>query len=165
MYTKTEVLSIINSLQAKLGRVDEKGGILENLDIFFVPPNRIEALKNIKNDSYDLSRVIRFCEEINSNFKNKNFYSIAFLIRAMIDHLPPIFGKANFADFVSQLSRSTKDLLSPLNEKARRIADRAIHTQIGQREPLMSEAQIGFQKEFDVLLEEVLKGSSRTGAK
>jgi len=61
-------------------------------DYQFIDDSRIEELRTINSDQFDMSKLVRLCEELNSNYSNKNYYSVALLGRAIIDHVPPIFG-------------------------------------------------------------------------
>jgi hypothetical protein len=43
----------------------------------FIDRSRIGALKDIKIKDFDLIRLIKYCEELNFNFKYGNYLSVA----------------------------------------------------------------------------------------
>ena len=64
----------------------------------YVNLGRILELKNVASPDFDLTILIKLCEELNDTYKNEHYYSTAMLVRAIIDHIPPIFGKGNFVN-------------------------------------------------------------------
>jgi hypothetical protein len=79
------------------------------------------------------------------------------LVRSVIDHIPPLFGKTNFAEVCgSHGTRSFKDSMNKL-ESCRKIADSYLHTQIRNRESLLTRTQIDFRADLDVLLQEIVR--------
>lgn len=91
---------------------------------------RIDELKTIKSSDFDIRKLVRLCEELNSNAINGNWYSVCFLSRAIIDYVPPIFGLNNFNQVASNHGgRSIKKNLKNLQLSLRNIADGHIHAQ------------------------------------
>lgn len=122
----------------------------------FIHIERIEELKKIKGN-FDLSKLIRLCEELNFNFANQNYYSVAMLGRAIIDHIPPIFGMNSFNEVANNYgSRSIKGNLTHLNNSMRNISDGMLHSHIRRAESIPKETQINFSQDFDVLLGEII---------
>lgn len=122
----------------------------------YIAPSRIEALKALNaSSSWDLKRLIRLCEEINIAHQNDSFLSVAMLVRALMDHVPPLFGAKSFEQVASSADRSVKDLLVAL-QSAKPIGDRALHVQIARRVPLPTEQQVDLKHHVDVLLEYVI---------
>jgi hypothetical protein len=76
----------------------------------FVDPSVIESLSQSKNKKHDLTKVVRFCEELNSSFSSGNYLASTLLIRALLNHIPPIFGHQTFQQVVSQSKKSVKEL-------------------------------------------------------
>jgi hypothetical protein len=58
----------------------------------FVNAERIEALKGLRRGRFDLSRVTRMCEELNDCSERGNAHATIMLTRAILDHVPPVFG-------------------------------------------------------------------------
>ena len=128
------------------------------LSKIFVEVRRIEELKNVSNPKFDLTKLIRFCEELNSNYSNENYLSVAMLGRSIIDHIPPIFGFATFTEVYSQYGgASFKKIATHLNNTMRGIADSFLHEQIRKKESLPNTTQVNFSQDLDVLLAEIVR--------
>lgn len=124
----------------------------------FVNQNRIKELKTIKNDDFDITKLIRFCEELNSAFSLENFLSTAMLVRAIADHIPPIFGKTSFTEVANNHgSKSFKESMKNLDNSSRKISDSHLHTQIRKKEVLPNSNQVDFSNDLDVLLGEIYR--------
>lgn len=124
----------------------------------FVNQNRIKELKTIKNDDFDITKLIRFCEELNSAFSLENFLSTAMLVRAIADHIPPIFGKTSFTEVANNHgSKSFKESMKNLDNSSRKISDAHLHTQIRKKEVLPNSNQVDFSNDLDVLLAEIYR--------
>jgi len=82
----------------------------------FVSANRIAQLRGITNTIFDLRKLIRLCEEINVAYTEGLLLSTAMLTRTILDHVPPIFGMATFAQVVANYSggRSFKETMGRL---------------------------------------------------
>jgi len=80
------------------------------------------------------------------------------LLRAIIDHVPPLFGAASFPQLVGNIgSQSFKQSMRFLDEGLRSIADAHLHTQIRKREALPAMNQVDpFRAPLDVLYAEIL---------
>jgi len=88
---------------------------------------------------YDLSRLIRLCEEINLSFSSKCYFSVILLIRALLDHIPPIFQYRNFTEVANNYGRggkSFKESMERLENSSRKLADGYLHIQIRNKEIL-----------------------------
>lgn len=69
----------------------------------FVNPQIIEQLRLVKCVNFDMSKTILFCEELNSSFDAGNYLASALLLRALINHIPPIFGHGTFEDVYTHI--------------------------------------------------------------
>lgn len=124
----------------------------------FVNQNRIKELKTIKSDDFDISKLIRFCEELNFAFSLENFLSTAMLVRAIADHIPPVFGKTSFTEVANNHgSKSFKESMKNLDNSSRKISDAHLHTQIRKKEVLPNSNQVDFSNDLDVLLAEIYR--------
>lgn len=125
----------------------------------FVSMERMEELKIIKHEEFDLTKLIRLCEELNFNFNHGNFLSVAMNARAILDHVPPIFGFRTFDDVQGQYSggRSFKKNMEHLNKSMRSIADSYLHMPIRKKESLPNKEQVDFRADMDVLLCEIVR--------
>jgi hypothetical protein len=97
------------------------------------------------------------CEELNDAYARGNFISSALLLRAIMNHVPPVFGTATFSEVVAQAGRSVKAILARLNEEARPIADLHTHFLMRGTEHLPTKNQLEpYKAGFEVLMQEVL---------
>lgn len=127
----------------------------------FISERHIHALKNLPAPGLDPTRLIRLIEETNLSFTNGCFMATAMLIRAITDHIPPVFGVQSFAQISNSStadSRSFKQSMDHLDKSLRKIADSHLHLHIRPRESLPQVQQVvGFQGDVDVLLSEVIR--------
>ncbi len=119
---------------------------------------RIESLKTIFWQSFDSSKLIRLCEELNIAYNNQCYYTVGFLLRIIKDHIPPIFWKKSFAEVAANIwNNSVKKSLQHLESSLKNIADEMAHGHISKKEILPNEQRISFQADLDVLLWLIIK--------
>lgn len=125
----------------------------------FVSPVRIGALRTLKSSSFDFTRLARMCEELNLAHEAGALLALAMLQRAIVDHVPPVFGVKSFAEVVNNYSggRSFSEQMRHLESSMRKIGDAHLHGQIRSREDLPTEQQVNFSAAIDVLLGEVIR--------
>lgn len=124
----------------------------------FVDPKRIEQLKSVDSDSFDLSKLIRKCEELNIAYSTESYFSVGMLVRAIIDHVSPIFSKKTFSEVSGNYgTRSFRDSMIHLDKSSRKIADSYLHTQIRRKEILPTRTQVNYSRDLDVLLSEIVR--------
>lgn len=122
----------------------------------YVDKNTLLRLNKIESDNFDLSRLIALCNELDDNYSLENYHSCAMLLRAILDHIPPIFDKKDFKDVCAQYGGgSFKDIMRPLNETAKKIGDDYLHTQISKKVLAVTKTQVSFEANLDRLLNEV----------
>lgn len=125
---------------------------------FYVENSTILQLAEIKSEDFDLTRLIKLCKELNDSYSLENYLSCGMILRSILDHVPPIFGKKKFDEVSSNHgSKSFKDIVKPLQESSKKIADSYLHTQIRKKEILPTKTQISFQPNLDFLLQEVIR--------
>jgi hypothetical protein len=123
----------------------------------YVSAIRIQELKAIRSGRVDLTKLIKLCEELNIAHANDLNLATAMLLRAILDHVPPIFSKALFKEVASSYGgKSFKDTMHHLENGARKIADSHLHVQIRKKEVLPTSLQVNFSQYLDVLLAEVI---------
>lgn len=126
--------------------------------IVFVDPERIKQLQKIGKEKFDLSKLIRKCEELNIAYSTKSYFSVGMLTRAITDHIPPIFNKNSFSEVAGGYgTKSFKDSMIHLDKSSRKIADSFLHTHIRRKETLPTKTQVNFSSDLDVLLGELIR--------
>lgn len=119
---------------------------------------RINELLNSNQTSFYTTTLVRLCEELNDAYKKSNYITIPLLVRAVMDHVPPIFNQETFKQVVLQHgTKSFKESLTHLDDSLRKIADAILHSQIRNKEVLSNHTQIDFRADLDVLLSEVCR--------
>ena len=125
---------------------------------FYVENSTIVQLAEIKSEHFDLTCLIKLCKELNDNYSLGNYLSCGMILRSILDHIPPIFKMKNFEEVSSNYgSRSFKDVVKPLQESTKKIADSYLHTQIRKKEILPTKTQISFQPNLDFILQEIIR--------
>jgi hypothetical protein len=122
-----------------------------------ISPDLIKALREVKPNAFDASRLAEYCREINSGFAHGNLISCLLLMRAVLNHVPPIFGHTDFSQVVANVGRSLKDNFEHLDEGLRKIGDLYTHQHMRKKDHLPTPGQVEkFGPQFELLLQEVL---------
>jgi hypothetical protein len=122
----------------------------------YVSDDRLDALRAIRSSQFDLSKLIRLCEELNSSYSNGNYFSVAMLVRAILDHVPPIFSATKFEEVRAKHGgQSFKEQMEQLDKSSRKIADAFLHGQVRRKEVLPTNTQVHFAPALETLLGEV----------
>ena len=123
----------------------------------YVSAERLQGLREIKSSHFDLGKLVRLCEELNSNYSAGNYFSVAMLVRAIMDHVPPIFSAKTFEEVrASHGGRSFKEHMAHLDKSHRKMADDFLHGHVRRREVLPTNTSIHFAPALDALLGEVI---------
>ena len=150
----TDIVGILNAALNNLQR-----GPIQNAknEISFVSPDRIYELEAIQSTMWDLTKLKEYCRELNICFENKCYLAIAMILRAIIDHVPPIFGCTTFAEVSNNYGggKSFKKSMSHLHNSLRNVADSHLHVQIRKTESLPTSSQVNFTADLDMLLAEI----------
>jgi hypothetical protein len=124
----------------------------------FIDPRRVAELKSLHNRVFDTRRLVRMCEEANVCYNNECYLALLMLCRAIIDHVPPIFGETSFAEVVGGYSpKSTAASLKDLQESLDNVAESVLPAHVRKTETLPTRVQVAFSAEMDVLLGEVAR--------
>jgi hypothetical protein len=150
---------ILRSTEAEINLLAQKpqtGGLSSE---GFVDPERLAQLRSITNQRFDLSRLIKICEELDLCFQNECYLSVGILTRSLLDHVPPIFGVAAFPQVASGYngSKSFKDIVRGLETAARKVADSFLHTQVRKKESLPTRTQVDVRQSIDTVLAEIVR--------
>lgn len=152
-------LSAPAQIQNEAMQIGRKEIKLNTTSRAYVDPERINELKTISSESFDLSKLIRLCEELNICFAGECYLSMVMLTRAILDHVPPIFGSSSFQQVANNYSgaKSFKEAMQNLENSSRKISDYYLHSQIRKSESLPNVTQIDFSNNVDFLLSEVIR--------
>lgn len=129
-------------------------------DEHFISERRLDELATLANRSFDTKKLLRMAAELNSAYKAESYISSAFLIRAILDHVPPIFGTATFSEVANNYSdggRSFKEAMLHLQNSSRKIADSHLHLPIRPTETIPNRNQVDFRPAMDVLFSEIIR--------
>jgi len=74
----------------------------------FLEPSVLAALRGVKSEKFDFTKLIRLCEELNDAYGRGNYLSCVLLIRAAMNHMPPVFGRRTFAEVVAHSARARR---------------------------------------------------------
>jgi hypothetical protein len=124
----------------------------------YVHSLRIAEVVAASSIKWDMRRLVRLCEELNSASDQGCHMSVAMLVRSITDHVPPIFGMKSFSEVANNHGgKSFRDHMGHLNESLRKVADKYLHAQIRPSEGLPTSVQVDFRSALDSLLEEVVR--------
>lgn len=132
---------------------------IEEPDSTIVDPGRINELYQITSSQFDLSKLIRLCEELNICYANECYFAVVMLARAIVDHIPPIFGYKTFKEVANNYSggSSFKKTTQNLEHSLKNIANIHLHQTIRTNESLPNQTQVNFSTDLDMLLSEIVR--------
>ncbi|TNC23726.1 hypothetical protein [Amycolatopsis alkalitolerans] len=106
---------------------------------------------------WNLKKLLQLLRELNENYASENVYACHALLRAILDHVPPIFGQPNFGSVASQYRpRSSDKKYSENLEKFRLQADDAMHRQVREREDILQFDDLPLRAWVNRLVDEVI---------
>jgi hypothetical protein len=114
----------------------------------YVDLSLINALRSIDGGPWDFQMLMELCRELNVAAGNRCHMATAMIVRAIVDHVPPVFGCRTFSEVSGSYagSRSFKEHMTHLDKSLRRVADGYLHTQIRQREVVPTSVQVDFDQ-------------------
>ena len=150
---KALVIGMVGKLERLSSIATDNGGVA------FIDPKRIEEIRLLKTNSFDFKKLLELCREINICYATESYFAVAILTRAILDHIPPIFGVNSFNEVVNNYNggKSFKELMLQLGNQSRKIADLHLHGQIRSDEVLPTRTQVNFQPALDMLLSEIIR--------
>jgi hypothetical protein len=126
--------------------------------VVYVELGRINELRVLASSKFDLAKLIRLCEELNICYANGSYLAVTMLTRAVLDHVPPIFGYNTFVEVTSNYGgKSLKKSLQNLQNSSRNISDAYLHLPIRDKESLPNKTQVDFSNDMDVLQAEIIR--------
>jgi hypothetical protein len=102
-----------------------------NSRVGFVHPTVIDEIEKYGGGKWDCSKLLGLIHELDENYRSANSYAAHALLRALLDHVPPLFGQTGFAGVVNnhRWGRTDTGYLKQLNS-FRNQADEVLHRQI-----------------------------------
>lgn len=125
----------------------------------FVSPTRIEELSALRPE-FDLTRLLQMLTELNRAYAAYSYLSCSVLVRAILDHVPPLFGFEKFDEVANNYAgggKSFRESVQHLHKSSRKIADSALHQPIRRKESVPGKIQVEFRPDLDVLLGEIAR--------
>ncbi|OFA05648.1 hypothetical protein [Duganella sp. HH101] len=138
--------------------VDASGSAQDRRDGDFVAVERLDALRKIEHAEFDCTRLVCLCEELNVCAEARCAHAVILLTRAILDHIPPVFGLNTFAEVASNYGgKSFKASADRLEKHARKVADRMLHQMIRDREVAPEMKEVAYPQELETVLSEVCR--------
>lgn len=129
-----------------------------------IADSRLNELRALVSAVFDFRKLVRICEELNIAFREDCYFATAMLTRALLDHVPPLFGKKTFDEVASNHGgRSFKGTMQHLQNASRNVADGHLHQQIRKSEALPTAQQVNCGQQLDALLEEIVRITREKG--
>ena len=125
-----------------------------------ISESRLAELRALKSPDFDFRKLIRLCEELNTAFQEECYLSTAMGTRALLDHVPPVFGFKTFSEVANNYAgggKSFKETMQHLENAARKVADTHLHMPIRKSETLPTAQQVNCGQQLDVLLSEIVR--------
>lgn len=123
----------------------------------FINSERVDELKKLKHKELDLTKLIMLCQELNDAYRIGNYYTVGILVRAIIDHVPPLFGKRTFTEVANNYgSKSFRDTMQNIEGFAKKIADGFLHTTMRRKENIPNVNTVDCKNGMDILLGEII---------
>jgi hypothetical protein len=112
-----------------------------------------------KKDKFNYKKLIKLLKELNSNHAKGQQYSSAMLIRAVLDHIPPLLGFITFKQVAKTYPWNKTDMkfMKSLLE-FKDNADATLHRKISEDEDIYEIQDLPYSNRFNRLLQECLKG-------
>lgn len=164
--TQKEVARVKRILDAQGTSTASSGAQTVTSASRLVAAARLSEVRTLKVAGYDLTRLVQLCEELNACYQVSAYHAVIILTRAILDHVPPLFGCKDFAGVANNYAgpRSFKQAMEHLHGGARKIADLHLHSPVGTKESLPNAIQVNFSQLLDLLLAEIVKRHKVTGS-
>jgi hypothetical protein len=127
----------------------------------FIDAARLEELRALKKGPFDCTRLVAMCDELNACAQRGNPHAVAMLTRAIVDHVPPVFGFDSFeevaANYGGTKERSFKKAMERLDKHTKEVANRLLHGHISKSEVAPTMAEVSYAGELNHLISEVYR--------
>jgi hypothetical protein len=126
------------------------------VDATYVSDGLITVLKaKSASSKWDCDKLFRLITELNDNYMARNVYASHAVLRAILDHVPPILGCRNFDEVVNSIpwGRTDKAYMKHLLA-SRNQADDALHRQISTKPDVLRPEDMPSAAALNRLLQE-----------
>lgn len=152
---RSELYVVIDALRE--ASKDPNYGDIVASNSAFLNADLLMGLKASPKRKFDAIKLVKMCEELNDAYARGNYITSVLLLRAVMNHVPPIFEVKSFREVVAQSGRSLKSVLGRLEDEARPIADLHTHMTIRKSEHIPTKNQIEpYKAPFEILIAEVV---------
>jgi len=138
---RAELDALFPDIEAALEGADE-GAPSVGGAAWIVSGRLIEQIEASRSDRFDTRFLVHLCREINSSFAHGNSVATPLRMRAMLNYVPPAFGKETFAQVSASAGRSLRQSFEHLENGLRKITDFHTHRPMGAAEFWPSAAQV-----------------------
>ena len=125
-HASAELRALLPDIEAALEGTDESalpvGG-----SAWFIDPALIVRLEATESRQMDVTFLVRMCREINACFAHGHILATLYLTRAVLNYVPPVFGREAFSQVVANATGSLKASFEHLETGLRKIADFQTH--------------------------------------
>lgn len=122
-----------------------------------------------KTSAFNFEKLITLIEEINFNYSPQKVYASCTLLRAILDHIPPLLGQQNFDGVANQYhwgtARSSKRKAIKELENFRNTADDVLHSPISNKADVVDFSYLPNKFAINTLLRECLESKVKPSTK
>jgi hypothetical protein len=152
-----EVEALLPDVEAALEGRSEDWPALGEQPVWIIESGLIERLARLRSPEFSPSLLVTMCNEINSSFRNGNLVATILLMRAVLNYVPPVFGRDTFSQVVANSGRSLRDSFDHLENGLRKIADFHTHRLLDSADLSPTRAQVEpFKPQFELLLQQAV---------
>jgi hypothetical protein len=153
-------MECVYKLEADLDISFRSGWTTDNNNESYVNDDILQGFQS-KTGHFNYQRLITLIEELNFNYSNKKVYSSCMVLRAILDHIPPLLGKDDFDDVVNHYNwgsekssrrKAIKELLI-----FRNIPDDVLHGRISSKSDVIDMSYLPNKFSINILLKECLE--------
>jgi hypothetical protein len=126
----------------------------------FVAPERIAELQKVSTGQWDLGRLTQLCVELNRAAGAGSNLSALLIVRAILDHVPPILGHRTFDEITTSYDKagaSFKQQMHRMQHLSRKVAAFHLNQPIRNQEILPSATDVDFKAPLGALLTELVR--------
>jgi hypothetical protein len=130
--------------------------------VSYVPKTIIDSFLT-KKDKFNYKKLNHMLDDLNENYSKQKQYACAMLIRAVLDHVPPLLGFITFDQVVNDYHWNQTDKVHMKSLLAfKDDAHDALHRIISEDEDLLELSNLPNSNRFNRLLQECLKRGGDT---